>query len=147
MTPETQLEAGAAILAKFLAGYGFQFRVEETDRGSGGPFARGAFLKGDRRLELHYRWSLGLVSYTVGNTRVAHEDFARARASDGRGVYSGFFSEPLDDFRALLADLEAFGSPFLSGSVEDFLAVAEWVQSHPRPLGLAALDDAARQSR
>lgn len=145
MTPEQRLREGADILAPLLAPAGFQFHVEEVGQGSGGPFARGAFVRDNRRLELHYRWSLGLVSYTVDATRVIHEDLARAqRAVVGPSQWPGFFDRPLDDFRALLADLRSVAAPFVLGSDDDFRAIAAWVESHPRRDGLARLEEARR---
>jgi hypothetical protein len=55
------LREGAAILAPVLEPHGFRFVLETEGRGSGGHFAAGAFVRGDRRLELHYRHALGLV--------------------------------------------------------------------------------------
>ena len=88
-------------------------------------------------LELHFRHSLGLVTYRVGIFELSHEDYiwsvlGRRRASQ----YPGFAKEPLDGFRHLLADLQQYGSDVLVGSDEDFTKhirrVRELKASSPR---------------
>jgi hypothetical protein len=54
-------------LAEVLGPAGFEFIQMDEGVGIGGPFASGAFLKGDRRLEIHVRSSLSLVRYHVGD--------------------------------------------------------------------------------
>lgn len=63
MTPREVLERGVAILDSVLAPAGFRFVLREEGRGSGGDFAWGEYVRGERRLELHYRYSLGNVVY------------------------------------------------------------------------------------
>jgi hypothetical protein len=88
-------------------------------------------------LELHFRHSLGLVTYRVGIFELSHEDYiwsvlGRRWASQ----YPGFAKEPLDGFRHLFADLQQNGSDFLVGSDEDFTKhirrVRELTASSPR---------------
>jgi len=93
-------------------------------------FASGEFQRGTRRLEVHFRGLLGLVAYHVGSVRLSHEDYmwsvlGRRWASQ----YPGFFSEPLDGFRHLLADLENHAGDFLAGSDDDFAKHAQHVET------------------
>ena len=66
MNPRELLDRGAAELAEVLGPAGFTFVAVDEDDGSGGASAIGEFQRGDRRLELHVRRSLGLVRYHFG---------------------------------------------------------------------------------
>lgn len=134
--PET-LMAGVTILDELMRSHGFVFTPASSGVGSGGSFASGEFRRGDRGLELHFRHSLGLVTYRVGIFELSHEDYiwsvlGRRWASQ----YPGFSKEPLDGFRHLLADLQQYGSDFLVGSDKDFTKhirrVREQKASSPR---------------
>ena len=122
---------------------GFEF--VETDDGatSGGSSASGEFRRGDRRLELHVRTSLGLVRYHFGEESLAHEDLVRGvRALDRiaeEGQYPGFSDDPMAGFRHLRHDLDRFGDVFLRGGAKAFRALKKWVDKHPRKSGLAGL--------
>jgi len=57
------LKAGVEILDSFMESLGFVYTQISAGAGSGGSFASGEFRRGDRRLELHFLYSLGLVTY------------------------------------------------------------------------------------
>jgi hypothetical protein len=57
------LAGGIKILDGLMAAHGFAFVAKASGRGSGGEFASGEFCRGNRALELHFRYSLGLVRY------------------------------------------------------------------------------------
>jgi hypothetical protein len=130
------------MLNQVLAPHGFRFVENVSGVGSGGEFATGEFRRGNRRLELHFRGSLGLVSYHVGSDDLAHRDYVRAvRETQGikdEAEYPGFSDDPLDGFRHLCADLVRFGAAFTAHSGE-FAGLAAWTRQHPPPKGLAAL--------
>lgn len=114
MQPSEVLLAGAEIVSAALPG--FRFTLGESGVGSGGAFASGQFAKGDRRLELHFRSSLGLVTYHLGDCSLSHEAYVRALGvALGENHYPGFSDDPLDGFRHLAHDLERFASEFVSG--------------------------------
>ena len=142
MNPVETLRSGAAVLSEVLAPHGFRFVETLSGRGSGGDFATGEFRRGNRRLELHFRWSLGLVAYHVGADQLAHSDYVRAvRESEGlqeSAEYPGFSDDPLEGFRHLCADLVKFGDAF-TGDSEKFAELAAWARHHPTPKGLASL--------
>jgi len=130
------LKAGVLILNDLMAGHRFSHSLTGAGKGSGGTFASAEFHRGNRRLELHLRYSLGLVAY-VGSVTLSHEDFmwsvlGKRRASH----YPGFSDDPLDGFRDLCRDLGEYGSPFLSEGDSEFLKCAERVkllkQDEPR---------------
>ena len=143
MDPLGELERGACELAVTLGPAGFAFVLLDSGRSSGGTFASGEFRRKDRRLEVHFRWSLGLVSYHVGADSLAHEDYVRAVQSihgiQGVPEYPGFSDDPQAGFRGLRIDLERFGRVFISGTVDEFGRLREWVDGHPKPTGFAAL--------
>lgn len=127
--PVEVLAQGQVILEEVLAPHGFQFRFEGSGRGSGGRFARGSFVRGDRRLELHVRSALGLVTYHVGSASVAHGDLMECVAGlENDAQYPGLSEDPLDGFRHLKADLERYGGDFLSGSGREVEACAKAAQ-------------------
>jgi hypothetical protein len=140
MNPEEMLREGVMLLEPVLGPAGLRFVLGSTGRGSGGAFASGAFIKEDRKLELHFRHSLGLVAYHVGAATLPHEEFVRAvRQGTERGRYPGVSSDPLQAFRDLRADLEDYGQVFLQGPAEDFLDLEAWVRANPLPQGFHRL--------
>jgi len=113
--PKDALAEGAKILEPALSPYGFRFRFRESGKGSGGNFASGAFVRGDRQFELHFRWSLGLVRYHVDKASASHESYMRQLGVWDRCQYPGFSDDPNDAFRGLGHDL-GFAQDFLTGS-------------------------------
>jgi hypothetical protein len=119
--PQRALKVGVEVLDDLLRSQGFVYTPTTVGVGSGGSFAAGEFRRGNRTLELHYRYSLGLVAYHVGDLVLSHEDYmwsvvGRRWATD----YPGFSKEPLDGFRHLLSDLTHHCIGFLEGSDADF---------------------------
>jgi hypothetical protein len=102
------LRVGASKLGAVLTPHGFHFVETGSGLGSGGHFASGEFRREDRRLELHLRYSLGLVAYHMGADTPTNADHVRAvRASDGiqdLPQYPGFSEDPRDGFRHPRAD-------------------------------------------
>jgi hypothetical protein len=76
-SPKEALLDGAKILDSVLLPKGFRFQFREEGRGAGGNFAWGELVREDRRLELHFRKSLGLVRYHVGDQSAFHESYMR----------------------------------------------------------------------
>jgi hypothetical protein len=112
---------GTELLGPLLRANGFTYREGRCGRSSGGEFASGKYVKDDRILEIHFRYSLGLVTYHIGSESIRHEVFMRALlGQEGDNRYPGFASDPLDGFRALRYDLENFASDFLKGTGEQF---------------------------
>lgn len=144
MTPAQVLELGVAELAKVLEPAGFVFIDAAEEADSGGVSASGEFIRGDRRLELHVRASLGLVRYHFGDDSISHEDLVRGvRATErtaGPSEYPGFADDPLAGFRHLRADLERFGAVFLTGGAKAFRALKKWLDKNPRQSGLAGIE-------
>jgi len=136
--PTHMRDEGAALLAPLLTAHGFEYIPGVVDRGSGGRFAQGAFVRDSRCLEFSTRHSLGDVVYRLGEHALPHVAFMRAVAPRGAARYPGFRSDPLDSFRDLAADIAAYGTAFLTGTNEAFLGIVDLAQQAPS--GFAALD-------
>jgi len=115
------LRSGTEILGAFMTSRGFVYIQEMAGASSGGDFASGAYVREDRKLEIHYRHGLGLVTYHIGNNSLRHETLMRALLGlEGGNHYPGFSDDPMDAFRDLLYDLEHFAADFLSGAGQIF---------------------------
>ncbi len=134
LDPEKALAEGREILDLILLENGFKFVAGLAAKGSGGHFARGSYVRDNRRLDLSFRFSLGMVTYHVDELSVGHTDYVRA-VSGERGSYPGYSEDPLDAFRHLRDDLALYGGPFLKGSDEEFRAVVERAQDRPKGFG------------
>ena len=118
--PTDVLRAGCEILDVVLVPHGFQFALRDAAQSSGGHFAWGDYVRGDRRLELHFRWSLGLVMYHLGDAQVSHVGYVRTvHGVAGGNAYPGFSDDALDGFRHLRHELETYGHTFLRGTDEE----------------------------
>jgi len=118
------LEAGRKLLAPVVESHGFTWEPGSSGSSSGGEFAQGSYVRGERKLELHYRHSLGLVAYHVGGVSVSHVDYLRGvLGENGANQYPGFSDEPLDAFRYLAHDLDRYCDAFLLGSKQAFAAI------------------------
>lgn len=107
---------GVNILNLLLLSNGFLYVAGESGPSSGGSYACGAYMKEGRKLEIHFRYRLGLVTYHVGTDSLRHEVFMRALLGrDGGNRYPGYSDDPIDAFLDLRHDLERFGEDFLSG--------------------------------
>jgi hypothetical protein len=126
MRAEELLRAGFRILDPLMTASGFEVGAMSSANSSGGASASGEFRRGhgdeSRRLELHFRQSLGLVTYHLGGVSLSHGDYMRALGANNR--YPGFSDDPLDGFRHLLHDLEHYARDFLSGPGDEFLRCA-----------------------
>src|SRR5690606_17601263 len=101
-SPEEALAAGCAILEPVLAPHGFVWVPGAAGHSSGGSSASGSFVRGTRRLELHFRYSLGLVTYHLGETSLDHDSYMRVvLGAKPVNQYPGFSSDPMDGFHHL----------------------------------------------
>src|SRR5580698_6123662 len=94
---EEWLVHGSDLLRPLLMGHGFTYRTLNTGNSSGGQFAAGEFIRGTRRLEFHFRYSLGLVSYHLDSRSIFHQEYMRSvLGKPNASHYPGFSSEPMD---------------------------------------------------
>ncbi len=137
--PKARLLEGVAILDPVMRPCGFAFTLEKAGIGSGGPFASGKYQKADRSLKLHFRYSLGLVTYHVGVNTLNHQLYMRLLGADAAKLYPGFSGDPDSEFRGLAHDISSFATDFLSGSGQQFALLAQEYCAHPeRYQGLLA---------
>lgn len=120
------LYRGSDILASVLSPHGFQFKVVSSGSSCGGTFVCGEFVHGDRRLELHVRWSLGLVAYHMGRLMLMHDDYLRALLGRSHaGHYPSTSEDPLVGFDGLRQDLVEYCTDFICGTGEPVLSVCK----------------------
>jgi hypothetical protein len=141
MTPEEVLSNGRSALDPLLATQGFEFVLGPHGDSSGGAYVSAAYVSGERRLELHVRHSLGLVTYRVGGASVGHEALMRYLGVYGRNAYPGFSNGPMAAFERLRLDLQNYCHIFLAGSDAEARDIIERAnhQEALRPKGLAGL--------
>ncbi len=113
--PKDALLTGVHILDPVFSPNGFHFEFREEGKGSGGTFAWGEFVRDDRRLELHFRYSLGLIPYHVAQQHASHESYMHELGVRDQCQYPGFSDDAISPFRGLVHDL-GFAEDFLSGS-------------------------------
>jgi hypothetical protein len=140
MRPTEALSAGREILDPLMKEHGFVFEEEPSGPSSGGPFASRAHVNRERRLEIHFRWSLGLVTYHFGKTSIDHESYMRVQLGpEGGNKDPGFSDDPLNPFRGLAYDLRYFAAAFLNGDFKEFLRCALAAEDWKKIPGFARL--------
>jgi hypothetical protein len=138
--PIEVLREGCAILDPLMSEHGFSLTDCHSGRGSGGPFASGSYVNGDRKLELHFRYSLGLVTYHFRKISIDHESYMRiVLGSNGGNKYPGFSDNPLDAFRDLVDDAQNFATTFLEGDFKKFSDYAAAAEEWKKTPGIARL--------
>ena len=132
--------AGCKILDEAMNLHGFLLVKVGSGISSGGDFACGQYVRGERRLEIHFRFSLGLVTYHMGSVSLTHEAYMRALlGKNGGNQYPGFSGDPLDGFRHLNYDLAHFCGDFLNGSGEEFERCVVRAEEQEKDKGFKAL--------
>ena len=128
------------MLDPILGSHGFSFRQGAAGQGSGGPYASGIYVNGDRSLEIHFRFSLGLVTYHVGKRSLDHESYMRTVLGNrGGNRYPGFSDDPISGFENLAYDLRNFASAFLNGDSKEFARYAAAAEDWKKTPGFARL--------
>lgn len=108
---------GSEILKPIMNKHGFAFSIDGEGSSSGGNFVLGSWTKKDRKLEYHFRFSLGLVEYSLGSKKIEHEFFLWALTGEKhKAKYPDSSEDPIDGFRRLLDDRNQFCGVFLTGS-------------------------------
>jgi hypothetical protein len=118
---EDILRQGARLLEPLFSKHGFAFAFLNKGNSSGGPFASAEFVRGNRRCEFHFRYSLGVVTYHLGSEWIPHEEYmCSVLGRPNASRYPGFSESPLDAFCHLRDDLQDYGRDFLEGTDETF---------------------------
>lgn len=127
--PARVLAEGSAIIAPLLEPLGYVLLPMSTATGSGGPFAVGRWVSGDRFIETHVRGALGIVNYGCRSSKVSHVNYLRLVGQ--KGAYPGFSNDPVDGFRHLAIDLAGPVRSLLECSRREFEAIVESVAGLP----------------
>ena len=130
--PEATLRAGIEMLDPVLNPHGFKFVFEQAGKGSGGQFAFGKYVRGDRILELHFRYRLGLVTYHIGESSLDHESYMRSLGVYGKNSYPDFPTDPLRIRPVLAQDLVRTSQNFLIGDGAQFHQHAAQLKNKPK---------------
>jgi hypothetical protein len=85
----------------------------------------------ERKLEIHFRYALGLVTYYFGKVSADHESCMPVLLGNAGGNRTpGFSDAPLSGFADLAHDLQTHATAFLSGDFTEFArcisAAKEW---------------------
>ena len=131
-TPKAILLKGVEVVNPVMNSAGFRFSFEAQGRGSGGNFAWGRYLRGDRSLDLHFQHSLGLVQYHIGKDTIDHESYMRFLGIYGQSEYPNFSTDPLDAFACLSRDLAKYCEDFLGGDGKQFREFAMRLKANPK---------------
>lgn len=134
-----ELDAGRVCIDPLMKAHGFSWSAGWSGKSSGGHSASGAYQRGNRRLELHFRYALGLVRYHLGDLSLSHEAYMREVAGRGQARYPGFSENPADGFQHLAHDLEHFAGDFLAGDGRRFRAAAAAAEKRRRLPGFQRL--------
>lgn len=127
------------MLAPKLEPLGYRFDIiARPVLGSGGPFARAAFMRGETEIHLWARYDrLGGVSFRAGEAEFSHHDHMRALGLEKVAQYPGFDDgDPLGGFKRLLHDLEQCHE-FLTGDAASEAVAVKALP--PKPTGFNAL--------
>ena len=138
--PREMLLEGRHAIDPVLARHGFTFHQGSSGASSGGPSVNGWYVNGNRKLELHYRFSLGLVTYHFEKASLDHTSYMRVLLGDkGGNKYPGFSDHPLAAFESLAYDLEHFAAAFLEGNFDEFARVVAVAEEWNKISGFARL--------
>jgi hypothetical protein len=136
MRPDEAIHRGVQFLEPVLTPFGFTFRLRESAPVSlsGSPyvlgvarpaFAIGEFRRDDRRIEFEFSWSLGPVTYHVGDAFIDHEAYLSALGVPvGMNRYPAVADNPLQAFRDLADDIAAYCSEFFMAEPVVFAVAA-----------------------
>lgn len=141
MNPREELENGVKLLRPMMEASGFSFTFENSGNSSGGDFSQGAFISGNKRLELSFRWSLGCVEYKIEGNSITHTEYMDALEKKDNAKYPGFSNKPIKAFEHLASDIYQYGEIFLSGSEDEFIRLIYNYKRKPKKSGFAALSN------
>jgi hypothetical protein len=121
--PVDVLAEGSSLLAPILTPLGYLPAETSQGNGSGGPMAMGRWIAGERSIETHVRYALGIVTYQWGSLKFSHQDYLRVLGV--KGAYPGFSDDAIDGFRYLAADLAGPVRPMLTCDRDEFASIVE----------------------
>jgi hypothetical protein len=118
----------------------FSFADGHSGLGSGGHYASGVYVNAARKIEIHYRYSLGLVTYHFGQAFTDPESYMRVLLGDKTANrYPSFSDDPLAAFRDLADNVQNLASAFLEGDFERFASYAAAAEQWKKIAGIAGI--------
>ena len=124
-SPRDQLARGVEILAPALEQHGFVYAPSHAGVGSGGHFASGNFTRNSRKLSLHHRWGLGIVTFGVEEFVSPHADYVSFLGVGDRSTLLWMpLASGLDRYHALRFDIETLFGDFTTGDASMLTAAA-----------------------
>lgn len=135
------LRLGRNHIDPIMSAHGFTWEPMWAGNSSGDLSDSGRYVRGERSLELHFRHSLGLVTYRIGNLSLMHEEYMRLCAPRGAAQYPGFSEDPLDAFKHLAHDLSTYAADFLSGSGDQLRLAGATADKREELSGFQKLDN------
>ena len=119
--PVEILRQGCRILTPIFSEHHFELKQSGLGKGSGGHYSSAIYKCGPRALEMHFRHSLGLVTYHFGSMSMEHSAYMRALlGKKGGNKYPTFSDDPLEAFHCLAHDLQKYATAFLDGDEGEF---------------------------
>lgn len=138
--PHKALVDGLAELDPLMREHGFEFVAGDGGVGSGGRFARGAYVAPRRRITLSYRYGLGDIQMRVEAVSIAFEDYLRALGNYSEARYPSSVPGAPTQFADLAHDLRTYCQSFLDGDFASFgRACSEWESNRERRSGFRGL--------
>ena len=134
MTPDGAINYGIEKLTPIIERFGFELASCESGTGSGGYAAWAVFKNQERSFEFHYRYSFGLVRYSVAAVSVTHEDLVWALGSSCSD-FPGFNRSAIGQIDALASDVANITSVFFSSAPQEALQLVRKAADRPRGLG------------
>jgi hypothetical protein len=132
------LDAGRGLLDPVLEPLGYVYERTNSGAGSGGSYAVGRYTQAERAIELHCRYSLGIVRYLIGDDAVDHRDWVGFLGV--RSAYPGYSDTAVGGFEHLAEDLAGVCAPLVRGECDqEFQACVARLGEDPgafRPHGL-----------
>jgi hypothetical protein len=132
------LLTGVEIIDPLLNPNRYTFEIDGVGVSSGGPFASGFYVNGNKRIGLIYRAGAGLgaVIYEYYPLSISHDTLMKhlGKSNMGKLGYSDFrfasFSKDKGDpFEALAYDTQNFTLPFLNGTDSEFEGILKQISS------------------
>lgn len=126
------LKEQVPIVGSYLKENEFLLSNSQIDKGSGGFFIICRFEKGNRKINIFYRYSLGPVEYSIGENKIDHVSYMKFLQVDEKSKYPGFTDSPEESFKNLLSDIKNYCQDFICGDGDQFQEFSRKLRTDPR---------------
>jgi hypothetical protein len=133
-TQEHDFMAGLDTLAPFFEARDFDLRIYPPALGNEGEIVYSAqFMWGNHAVTIVHRVGLSDVVYSIGAMWIEHAAYLEALGVLMAAAFPASTDDWREDYRGLLADLEARVTPFFEEPDRDFMEIAELHGHRGRP--------------